>query len=249
MRYSIATGSVTGPVRSNNEDYFGSVRAGDDLVIAVADGLGGCPYGEIASRIAVDTALEFLQGELPCGNIEDKLDLAFNKANVAILKDCAEEPDHLGMCSTLTIAVLSGLKVVIGHYGDCRAYLVSGNEMIKLTTDHNLAESLLREGKITEEEAKVHAGRSSLIKCLGENRYVRPDLNTYNAICGDCVILATDGMYSLFDEDTVRDILNGRDDLDALVDLLMIRGASDDSKDNSTVAVARFDCGNEEDGV
>ncbi|MBR6961061.1 MAG: serine/threonine-protein phosphatase [Clostridiales bacterium] len=249
MRYSYAQGSVTGPVRSNNEDYLDVIKAGDQLIIGVADGLGGCPYGEIASRVAVDTALGFLKEELPCEDIEDKMDLAFNKANVAILKDCADEPEHIGMCSTLTVAVLSGLEIHIGHYGDCRAYLVSDNELIRLTSDHNLAETLLREGKITEEEAKVHAGRSNLIKCLGENMYIRPDLNTYNAKYGDCVILATDGMYSLFDEDTVRDILNGRDDLDALVDLLMVRGASDDSKDNSTVAVIRFDSGDEEDGV
>ena len=240
MRYSYAQGSVTGPVRSNNEDYLDVIKAGDQLIIGVADGLGGCPYGEIASRVAVDTALGFLKEELPCEDIEDKMDLAFNKANVAILKDCADEPEHIGMCSTLTVAVLSGLEIHIGHYGDCRAYLVSDNELIRLTSDHNLAETLLREGKITEEEAKVHAGRSNLIKCLGENMYIRPDLNTYNAKYGDCVILATDGMYSLFDEDTCRDILQNTDDLEEMCGMLVTRGGSEESKDNSTVVVCKI---------
>lgn len=249
MNYSYATGSVCGPVRKNNEDYIDVRKLGDDLVIAIADGLGGCPYGEIASRIAVTAALDTIREEMPREDIGELLDLAFNRANIAILRDCAEDPEHIGMCSTLTVAVLHGLELIIGHYGDCRAYLVTDSGLVRLTDDHNLAGSLLRQGRISEEEAMVHAGRSNLINCLGDNRYIRPDINTFNAICGDCVILATDGMYSLFDEDTVRDILNGRDDLDALVDLLMARGASDDSKDNSSVVIARFGSEDKKDDV
>jgi len=249
--FEICGNSVCGPARHNNEDYYAYRNSDDYAVIAVADGLGGCPYGEIASKIAVESSLEYLDAALndtdDANDLSYELDKAFNKSNIEILRNCAENPDHIGMCSTLTIAVVTRDKLTVAHYGDCRAYLVRGDDILQLTEDHNLAGFLLRSGKISEEEALTHEGRSSLVNCLGENKYIRPDIYTYNAFCGDCVILASDGMYSLFDDDTCRDILQNADDLEKMCRILITRGGSKDSRDNSTVVVCRILPGTNED--
>ena len=242
--FEVCGNSVCGPVRHNNEDYYGYRIMPDRAVIAIADGLGGCPYGEVASQIAVDTALQYLE-EVMGGIASEEdlafhLDKAFNRSNIEILRNCAENPEYIGMCSTLTAAVVDQNRITVAHYGDCRAYLVRGDDILQLTEDHNLAGFLLRSGKISEEEAAHHDGRSSLVSCLGENKFIRPDIYTYNAFCGDCVILASDGMYSLFDENTCRDILQNTDDLRSMCDILVTRGASDESRDNSTVVVCRI---------
>ncbi len=242
--FDVCGNSVCGPARHNNEDYYAYRNAPDHAVLAIADGLGGCPYGEVASRIAVEASMEYLDGALAdISGVDDlsfELDKAFNKANIEILRNCAENPDYIGMCSTLTVAFVAKDQLTIAHYGDCRAYLVRNGDILQLTEDHNLTGFLLRSGKISEEEAQTHEGRSSLVNCLGENKYIRPDIYTYNAFCGDCVILASDGMYSLFDEDTCRDILQNTDDLEEMCGMLVTRGGSEESKDNSTVVVCKI---------
>ena len=248
----IAGKSVCGPMRKNNEDSFGMRFKGEYAVFAVADGLGGCPFGEVASFIAANTALDHIQqnlsDDMSSEDIGHLMKKAFNIANIAILRDSAEDPDHAGMASTLTLAVMNDDHLTVAHYGDCRCYLVRDDEIIQITEDHNLAAYLVREGRITMEEALVHAGNSQIINCLGENKFIKPDIHKYNIIPGDCVILASDGMYSLFDEDARRDILQRRDDPEALCGLMMARGASEDSKDNSTVVIAKTSPGQKTEG-
>lgn len=242
--------SVCGPGRTNNEDSFDYRFVGEHAVMAVADGLGGCPYGEVASSIAVSSSLGFIEQNSFLMDDEDDmrqmLDRAFNAANIDILRDCVDNPGHMGMCSTLTVAVITGTRLFIAHYGDCRCYLVHGSDFQQMTEDHNLAAYLVKTEGMTPEQASADAGRSRLINCLGENKFVRPDVNIYNISYGDCVILSSDGMYELFDEDTRRMILRNRNDLDRMCDLLMERGVSVDSKDNSTVVVARVTPGRPE---
>ena len=220
--------SVCGPLRSNNEDSYGfrfaPCKGKDKVILAVADGLGGCPYGEVASMIAVNTALDLIQqGIEEDGDLDYLLKKAFNAANIAILRDCTYDPDHEGMASTLTVAVLDNDSVTVAHYGDCRCYLVRDDDIILITEDHNYVEC-----------------RSQLTKWLGDNKFIKPDIYKNNIFTGDCVILATDGMYSLFDEEACRDILQNRDDLEALCSLMMVRGSSPSSRDNSTVVIAKL---------
>ena len=100
--FDVCGNSVCGPARHNNEDYYAYRNAPDHAVLAIADGLGGCPYGEVASRIAVEASMEFLDGALAdISGVDDlsfELDKAFNKANIEILRNCAENPDYIGMC-------------------------------------------------------------------------------------------------------------------------------------------------------
>ncbi|SCW40502.1 protein phosphatase [Ruminococcaceae bacterium YRB3002] len=242
MIYS-AAGSVTSPARSNNEDSYRVGRISDDVaVLIIADGLGGCPAGEVASAVASDSMLESMESTDLAGSADadiiSRIYWAFNKANIDILRNSMEHPEHEGMCSTLTVAVIRNEELFVGHYGDCRCYLVRNGVAECLTEDHNLAAQMVREGRISREEAKTHYGRSSLINCLGENRFIKPDINRYDIISGDCVILASDGLYSLMDENMTRDISEHRNNVEELVRVLLERGDSRYAKDNATVVAA-----------
>lgn len=236
--------SVCGPARYNNEDSYDYRFVGDVLIMAVADGLGGCPYGEVASRIAVTSVIDSISKSLEADGSEADLKFmlkrAFNIANVDILRDQLTDPDHEGMCTTLTVALIIGNRLTVAHYGDCRCYVLRGSDIELLTEDHNVANHLIRELGMDPEDARVQAGKSQLVSCLGENKFIKPDIYGYDIINDDCIILASDGMYSLFDEDTCLEILRRRDDLGDLCDYLVGRGTSDDSRDNSTVVISKI---------
>ena len=165
MNYSYA--SEKGPVRELNEDFCTAEMIGGCLCMAVADGLGGEVSGEIASRLAVETVMKEFDSKSESlsddKKIEAFLSAVFNRANKEILRYGTKHPESRGMCTTLTVAVLNDRKLSISHIGDTRAYLCHKREIQKLTNDHNKAAILVKEGKITEEEAKVHPGRNVLL--------------------------------------------------------------------------------------
>ena len=235
--------SEKGPVRDMNEDNFGFEQIGSCLCLAVADGVGGEEYGEIASKIAVDSVFELFRESLPL--IKDREDLpaflknVYNKTNLRILKDCLEHRERLGMCTTLTVAVLKGTELTLAHLGDTRAYMFHGSELIKLTEDHNETGRLVKQGIITEEEAKYHPGRNRLFKVLGENQYLNPDIYSYNISYGDLVILCSDGLYSFLSNEQFKACSRGRSDLEAVCRKLVSQALDNGSSDNITVTIGR----------
>ena len=235
--------SEKGPVRDMNEDSFGYEQVGQCLCMAVADGVGGEACGEIASRIAVDSVLEELKDSLPFVKDRDALPsylrTVFNKANMKILKDCLEHRERLGMCTTLTLAVLKGTELTIAHLGDTRGYLLHGSELIKLTEDHNETGRLIKQGQITEEEAKVHPGRNKLFKVLGENQYLNPDIYSYNISYGDLVFLCSDGLYSFMSNEQFKTCSRERNNLENICSSLIAQALEGSSSDNITVMIGR----------
>ena len=139
------------------------------------------------------------------------------------------------MCTTLTVAVLNGLKLYISHIGDTRAYLCHKREIQKLTNDHNKAAELVRNGQISEAEAKVHPGRHVLVKVLGENVYLKPDFFSYNVSYGDIVLLCSDGLYSFIGKEDFIAALNNRKDLKIVCGHLVDTALKGGSSDNLTV--------------
>lgn len=232
-----------GPVRDMNEDSFGYEIVGNVLCMAVADGVGGEACGEIASRIAVDSVIEELKESLPF--VKDRealpsyLKTVFNKANIKILKDCLEHRERLGMCTTLTIALMKGTELTIAHIGDTRGYMLHGSELIKLTEDHNEAGRLIKQGLITEDEAKHHPGRSRLFKVLGENQYLNPDIYSYNISYGDLVFLCSDGLYAAMSNEQFKACARARGDLEGICSRLIAQALEGKSSDNITVTIGR----------
>ena len=235
--------SEKGPVRDMNEDSFGFEQVGQCLCMAVADGVGGEACGEIASKLAVDSVIEVLKDTLPF--VKEREDLpsylktVFNKANMKILKDCLEHRERLGMCTTLTIAILKGTELTIAHLGDTRGYLLHGSELIKLTEDHNESARLVKKGLITEDEAKHHPGRNKLFKVLGENQYLNPDIYSYNISYGDLVFLCSDGLYSFMTDEQFKACSQERNNLESVCTKLIAQALEGKSTDNITVTIGR----------
>ena len=235
--------SEKGPVRDMNEDSFGFEQVGQCLCMAVADGVGGEACGEIASRIAVDSVMEALKDSLPFVKDRDALPAylkaVFNKANINILHDCLEHRERMGMCTTLTIAILKGTELTIAHIGDTRCYMLHGPELIKLTEDHNETGRLVKKGLITEDEAKYHPGRNRLFKVLGENQYQNPDIYSYNISYGDLVFLCSDGLYSFMSDEQFKACTRERNNLESVCSKLIAQALEGNSTDNITVTIGR----------
>ncbi len=228
-----------GPVRETNEDSYAVKESGVCLLMAVADGLGGEVCGEIASKLAVDTVMNELVSDSNDfsdeGAVSELFSKLFNKANKEILRYGMNDPQARGMCTTLTVAVLNDRKLFIGHIGDTRVYICHKRDIQKLTNDHNKAAELVKEGKITESEAKVHPGRNVLVKVLGENVYLKPDFYSYNLSYGDIVMLCSDGLYSFIGKDDFIAALNNRKDLQKVCDSLIDSALAGGSSDNMTI--------------
>ena len=237
MNYAFA--SEKGPVRELNEDFCDVRMIGSCLCMAVADGLGGEVCGEIASRLAVETLMKELETDPEVLKnedvISDYLSSVFNKVNVEILRYGSEHHESKGMCTTLTAAILNDRKLYISHIGDTRAYLCHAREIQKLTNDHNKAAKLVKEGIITETEAKVHPGRNVLLKVLGENVYLKPDFFSYNLSYGDIVMLTSDGLYAFVEREDFIAALNLRKDLKMVCDSLVEASLRNGSSDNTTI--------------
>jgi protein phosphatase len=235
--------SEKGPVREMNEDNFGYEQVGNCLCMAVADGVGGETCGEIASKLAIEAVMENLKESLAF--VKDRADLPFflkavyNKANIKILHNCLEHWERMGMCTTLTVALVKGTELTIAHIGDTRGYLLHGNELIKLTEDHNEAGRLMKEGRITETEAKQHPGRNRLLKVLGENQYLNPDIYSYNISYGDLVFLCSDGLYSFMSNEQFKACCAGRNDIEGICGKLIKKALDGKSSDNITVTAGR----------
>jgi len=232
-----------GPVREMNEDSFAYEMVGNCLCMAVADGVGGEACGEIASRIAVDSVIQEFKESLPF--VKDREDLPFylktvyNKVNIKILHDCLEHRERMGMCTTLTVAILKGTELTIAHIGDTRGYMLHGSELIKLTEDHNQAGRLVKQGLLTEDEAKHHPGRSRLLKVLGENQYLNPDIYSYNISYGDLVFLCSDGLFSFMSDEQFKACAAERNNLEGICGKLIKQALEGKSSDNITVTVGK----------
>ena len=157
----LATGSAThtGLVRGNNEDSL--LVDGAHQLFAIADGMGGHRGGEVASR----TAIEALRAVVASGRSVNE---AITRANEAVIERAAGDDELTGMGTTLTAVVVAGDgNLLVGHVGDSRAYLLHDGTLRRITDDHSLVEELVRDGKLTPEQAESHPRRAIVTRAIG----------------------------------------------------------------------------------
>jgi protein phosphatase len=145
------------------------------------------------------------------------------------------------MGTTLTAAYLDDAHLAIAHVGDSRAYLFRDGELTRLTRDHSLVDELVRQGKLTEEQAAEHPQRSIITRALGPEPEVEVDTWTYPVRAGDVMLLCSDGLTSMISEERVGDILRGADSLEEAADELIREANEAGGRDNITVVLSRFD--------
>ncbi|HEY2552256.1 MAG TPA: protein phosphatase 2C domain-containing protein [Streptosporangiaceae bacterium] len=230
IRYAVQ--SDIGLHRDDNEDsaYVGA------RLLAVADGLGGHAGGEVASAAVID-ALRPLDTDVPAGELLNALDHAVRRANNALTDLVRADPALRGMGTTLTAILWSGSQLGLVHIGDSRAYLLRDGELLQITHDHNMTQSLLDEGRITAEEAISHPQRQLLLRALGHGS-ADPDLQLREARPGDRYLLCSDGLSGEVPAETIRSSLATISDPDeAAAELIKLANASGGA-DNITCIVA-----------
>jgi len=234
--------SDPGRVRERNEDSHHQGRT----LFAVADGLGGHSAGEVASATAV-RVLARLDGTHPASveAAREELVAAFEEANRVVHDDAELDPAQTGMATTLTAALLAGEQLVIAHVGDSRAYLLRAGEPLRqLTSDQTVVAEMVRQGRLTRDQAASHPYRSVLTTAIGLERELEVELPPPLPLrSGDQVLLCSDGLTEPVGEDAIAELLatsvDGDDACQALVDAANAAGGPD----NVTVVLVRTAAG------
>jgi protein phosphatase len=229
LRY--AARSDRGLIRGNNQD---SVYAGPRL-LAVADGMGGHAAGDVASKVVI-AALEHLDDDAPSGDMLQSMRAAVFEGSEHLREVIREAPQLEGMGTTLTAILFAGGRLALCHVGDSRAYLLRDGEMSQITHDDTFVQTLIDDGRITQEEANSHPQRSLLLRALN-GQEVEPDLSMREARAGDRYLLCSDGLSGVVSEETLADALKDPDPqstADRLIELALRSGGPD----NITVIVA-----------
>lgn len=229
MRYVWAVASHRGMVRDNNEDAVFPSAAGDsadDVLLIVADGMGGHVAGEVASRIAINAAAS------------NELEPADRVAagNRAIREEVARQPDLEGMGTTMTLASIAGSSATIGHIGDSRAYLLREGDFSQLTEDHTVAAEYVARGQLEPEEAATHPQRHMLTRTLGLTRFVNVDEYKFDIEVGDRILLCSDGLTEMVSDDVISENLANRTPEEAVWKLVELANHAG-GVDNITVVV------------
>ena len=228
-----AARSHTGLLREGNED---SVYAGP-RVLAVADGMGGHAAGEVASAVAI-AALAPLDEDTPSSDLLDVLRSSALAANDHLRDMVAGDPTLDGMGTTLTAFLFAGSRLGMLHIGDSRAYLLRDGVLSQITHDDTLVQTLVDEGRISEEEASTHPQRSLITRALDGREGVDFDLSVREARDGDRYLLCTDGLTGPVGRlETLQEALglpDPQESCDRLVQLALRGGGPD----NVTVIVA-----------
>ena len=229
MRLASGSSSHTGLVRGNNEDSY--LVDEQHVLYAVADGMGGHRGGEVASR----TAVEALRAAFAGGR---GVEAAITSANDAVIERARGDSGLTGMGTTLTaLTVKGGRQLLIGHVGDSRAYMIHDGAIRRITEDHSLVEELVREGRLTPEQADAHPQRHVVTRALGIDEQIDVDLYTLDVTEGDRVVLCSDGLTTMIRERDVERIARSEPDPQRAAEQLVDAANAAGGEDNTSVVV------------
>lgn len=232
-----------GKARDMNQDYYYISSPEDPLKIYIlADGMGGYNGGEIASKLATTTALSYIQSnfEDTPKEREDILKLvksAMEYANMVVYEKSKEQKELEGMGTTLEVCLIYNNKLYLGHVGDSRIYRLRGEFFRKLTHDHSYVQKLVKDGTITQEEADHHPKKNMLMKALGCTAFVEPDVTVKGFIKDDIVLICSDGLTNMVEEQEIYNILKKEGTLAA--EKLVEKANENGGYDNITAIVIR----------
>ena len=226
-------GTDTGRQRRANED---SLLARSPLFV-VADGMGGAQAGEVASRIAVES---FRHGLDDASEPELALSALALQANSRIHELSHSNAEQAGMGTTLTAVYVGEREVAIAHVGDSRAYCLRDGELLRLTDDHSLVDELVRQGRLTPEEAVEHPQRSVITRALGPEATVEVDTRSFSARAGDVYLLCSDGLTTMLGEQELAEVLLAHPRLSDAGEALIAAANEAGGRDNITVVLLRL---------
>ncbi|WP_020666955.1 PP2C family protein-serine/threonine phosphatase [Amycolatopsis nigrescens] len=235
---SYAVGTDPGLKRPLNEDSaYASPR-----LLAVADGIGGQPHGEVASAVATAALsdLDRSMAGLDLRGVDLAATLSAGVADIArrLVEHARLDPALHGMGTTLTAMLWAGGRFAVAHVGDSRGYLLRDGELRQFTRDHTLVQSLVDDGRIPADEAAGHPRRSMLMRALQSDGSGEPDLWCGEARPGDRYLLSSDGLFSVVAPDTIAETLSTAAEREAAVRRLIELANQAGGPDNITCVVA-----------
>lgn len=228
-----------GQVRDHNEDSVTIVKnRSDEILLAVADGMGGHKGGEIASSIAITHIGKRFIDTSTVGNKEDAINFLkeiVSEANMLLYKYTENNPESKGMGTTLVMALLTKDFLLYGNIGDSSGFAIKEKKLYKITSDHTLVNLLVKSGELTEEEAKDHPRKNVLMRALGANMTVEMDIfDVETDIEG--ILLCSDGLTNMLDEKQIELVINENLDIDAKLQKLINKANNRGGTDNISVA-------------
>jgi serine/threonine protein phosphatase PrpC len=232
LRYAVR--SDVGLLREGNED---SAYASPCL-LAVADGMGGHAAGEVASAVAIASVAALDGSTAPNGDLLGALKEAVHSASDTLHQMASADPAVEGMGTTLTAMLWAGQGYALCHIGDSRGYMLREGELYQITHDHSLVQSLVDEGRLSQEEAATHPQRSLILRALDGRGEAEPDLSMRKAMPGDRYLLCSDGLSDVVSAETLHHTLSTVSDLDDVTVQLIELAIRGGGPDNITVIVA-----------
>jgi protein phosphatase len=276
VRLDLGARSDVGRVRANNEDHYFAGRLGRSMrtlltnlpegqlpeqfeeagyVLIVADGMGGAAAGEVASAMAITTAINLsLQNpnwslridEAEARALTEKGVRYFEAIHRELSKRSRTDASLSGMGTTMTVAYTIGLDLFTFHVGDSRAYLFHGGTLERLTKDHTLAQMLVDEGRIPASDLGAIGLKHVLTNVVGATQgAIAPEIRRFRLSAGDRILLCTDGLTDMIDEARIAETLLENESSQAACDALVKSALEAGGKDNVTALVARFAEGSE----
>ena len=237
MKYAYITDP--GKVRERNEDSVNIVKnASGEILMAVADGMGGHKDGEVASSIALNHIATRFKNISSVGNKEDAISWIqdiVKEANALIYKYVAEHSESTGMGTTMVLAILSKEFLLVGNIGDSSGYVIKNKKLHKVTIDHTLVNLLVKSGELSEEDAKNHPKKNVLMRALGASVDVEMDI--FNVELGvEGIFLCSDGLTNMLDDRTIEKVINSDMGIEEKLDKLIYKANNRGGSDNISIA-------------
>ena len=228
-----------GKVRDHNEDSVTIVKnESGEILLAVADGMGGHKGGEIASSIAITHIGKRFMSSSSVGTKEDAINFLkeiVSEANMLLYKYTEENPESEGMGTTIVMALLTKDFLLYGNIGDSSGYAIKKGKMYKITNDHTLVNLLVKSGELTEEAAKNHPRKNVLMRALGANMTVEMDVfDVERDVEG--IFLCSDGLTNMLEDDQISLVLNSDLPIDDKLQKLINKANNRGGTDNISVA-------------
>lgn len=233
--------SDIGRERKTNEDFYYVSKQEDKIrLFILADGMGGYNAGEVASRMAVESARDYIHKHFAKNKdskekLETLLKDAIEYANSVVYKKAQSKENLRGMGTTLDVCLIYNSRIYIGHVGDSRVYRIRKEFMRRLTKDHSYVQTLVDDGTITKEEAYSHPKKNMLTKALGCVETVEPDVYTKTFIKDDIILMCSDGLTNMIREEEISKII--KQDKEKAIENLVKQANDNGGLDNITVVI------------
>ena len=237
------TFSITdiGSVRKVNQEYvfcYDNPVGQLSNLFLVADGMGGHQAGDYASRLCVETVANAVKNSRLRSPISI-LEAAIQEGNMAVFRDAEKEETLYGMGTTMVAATVIGREVYIANIGDSRAYLIRDG-IHQITEDHSLVEEMIRSGDLERKDAKSHPNKNVITRAIGTSAIVQADFFELEVKEEDVLLLCTDGLTNMLDDEEILSIIKEKTNLEAAGNELVRAANANGGKDNIGIVLIQI---------